>query len=141
MITVRKINSGADMEAAFSIRQKVFVEEQKVDPHLEYDEYENNSEHYLATIDEIPVGTARWRETDKGIKLERFAVLPEYRDRGVGKAILVQVLSDVKSLGKPIYLHAQIQVVSFYEKFGFQAVGDEFIEADIRHYKMTYGKQ
>jgi predicted GNAT family N-acyltransferase len=141
MIKVRRIDSGTDMGAAFAIRQKVFVDEQKVDPHLEYDEYEGTSVHYLASIDDLPVGTARWRETDNGVKLERFAVIKEYRDTGVGTALLVRVLADVEALSKPIYLHAQVQVVSFYEKFGFQAVGNEFVEADIRHYKMIYGGQ
>lgn len=130
------------MGAAFAIRQKVFVDEQKVDPHLEYDEYEDSSQHYLASIDdEMPIGTARWRETDNGVKLERFAVLKEFRDKGAGTALLIQVLADVEALGKPIYLHAQIQVVSFYEKFGFRSVGNEFTEADIRHYKMVYEGQ
>lgn len=138
MIKVRRIDSGVDMGAAFAIRQKVFVEEQKVDTDLEYDEYEGVAKHYLASVEELPVGTARWRETDKGVKLERFAVLEEYRDKGAGTALLKDVLADVQGLGLPIYLHAQVQVVPFYEKFGFRAVGDEFIEADIRHYKMIY---
>lgn len=140
MITIRRIDSGADMGAAFSIRQKVFVEEQHVDPHLEYDEHEGISTHYLAYVDGMPIGTARWRETDGGVKLERFAVLKDYRDRGAATALLIRILSEIESLGKPIYLHAQVQVVPFYEKFGFQAVGDEFIEADIRHYKMIYAE-
>jgi predicted GNAT family N-acyltransferase len=138
MIKVRRIDSGVDMGAAFAIRQKVFVDEQHVDPHLEYDEFEGSSTHYLATIEDLPVGTARWRVTEKGVKLERFAVLEEYRDKGAGTALLAQVLSDADALAKPIYLHAQVQVVPFYEKFGFKAVGDEFVEADIRHYKMIY---
>jgi predicted GNAT family N-acyltransferase len=138
MIKVRPIDSGVDMGAAFAIRHKVFVEEQKVDPALEYDEFEGTSNHYLATIEELPIGTARWRETDKGIKLERFAVLEEYRDKGAGTALLKQVLNDIRQENKPVYLHAQVQVVGFYEKFGFKPVGDEFVEADIRHYKMIY---
>jgi predicted GNAT family N-acyltransferase len=138
MIKVRRIDSGVDMGAAFAIRQKVFVDEQKVDPELEYDEFEGTSHHYLASIEELPIGTARWRHTEKGIKLERFAVLDEYRDKGIGSALLKDVLADVLEQEKPVYLHAQVQVVPFYEKFGFKAVGDEFIEADIRHYKMIY---
>ena len=54
------------MDLAFSIRQKVFVEEQKVDRDEEYDEFEPSSIHYLVYVDEKPVGTARWRITKDG---------------------------------------------------------------------------
>jgi predicted GNAT family N-acyltransferase len=87
----------------------------------------------MATIDDLPIGTARWRFTENGIKLERFAVLEEYRDKGAATALLKEVLNDVLKENKPVYLHAQVQVVGFYEKFGFKPVGDEFVEADIRH--------
>src|SRR5215207_373629 len=80
---------------AFSIRQKVFVDEQHVDQREEYDSHEDESTHYLLLKEEIPVGTARWRYTDKGIKLERFAVLPEFRKLGGGFELVSRVLRDV----------------------------------------------
>jgi predicted GNAT family N-acyltransferase len=123
-------------DIAFEIRRKVFVEEQKVSREEEYDQFEDTSTHYLVFADEKPVGTARWRKTDKGIKLERFAVLPEYRNSGAGTAILDKVLEDVLSLKERIYLHAQITAINFYLKAGFVTEGDEFVEANIRHYKM-----
>jgi predicted GNAT family N-acyltransferase len=127
-----KIHSGI----AFEIRRKVFVEEQKVSREEEYDQYEDSSIHYLVYNDDIPVGTARWRKTVDGIKLERFAVLPEYRNSGAGTAILDKVLGDVLLLKEKIYLHAQITAINFYLKAGFVTEGDEFVEANIRHYKM-----
>jgi len=123
---------------AFDIRRKVFVDEQNVSREEEYDQYENTSTHYLVYHDEIPVGTARWRKTEKGIKLERFAVLKESRNSGAGTAILDRVLKDVSTLNQPIYLHSQITAVNFYLKAGFKTEGDEFIEANIRHYKMSW---
>ena len=79
-------------DIAFSIRQKVFVVEQKVDAREEYDEHEEESLHYLLYKDETPIGTARWRHTDKGVKLERFAVLPDYRKDGAGSFLVNEVL-------------------------------------------------
>ena len=80
MIEIRKIESinSDDGKTVFAIRQTVFVEEQEVDPALEYDEFESGSHHYLVLKDNQPAGTARWRKTNKGVKLERFAVLPEF---------------------------------------------------------------
>jgi predicted GNAT family N-acyltransferase len=123
-------------EIAFEIRRKVFVEEQHVSRAEEYDQFEDSSTHYLVFAGETPVGTARWRKTGNGIKLERFAVLPEYRNSGAGTAILGKVLDDVLLLKEKIYLHAQITAINFYLKAGFVTEGDEFVEANIRHYKM-----
>jgi len=124
-------------EKAYSIRSKVFVEELGVDKDREY-EYEEESVHYLMLLAERPVATARWRETEKGIKLERFAVLPQFRNRGFGEAILKEVLKDVIPLVKMIYLHAQVKAVTFYERNGFVKFGEQFNEAGIDHFLMKY---
>lgn len=124
-------------EKAFAIRKMVFVEEQGVDPNLEYD-HEEEAHHYLLFLGEKPIATARWRETEKGIKLERFAVLPQFRNRGIGEVILKEVLKDVSSSEKMIYLHAQTKAVAFYGRNGFYKVGDQFTEAGIWHFLMRY---
>ena len=61
-------------ETAFSIRNRVFVEEQKVSREEEYDSHESESIHYLLYAGDQAIGTARMRETKEGVKLERFAV-------------------------------------------------------------------
>lgn len=123
-------------EKANQIRQKVFVEEQKVDPKLEYDEYESIATHYLLTVDDKAVATARWRVTPKGVKLERFATLNSYRNQGLGAILLEKVLKDTLPLDKRIYLHSQLNAISFYERFGFAIIGEQFTEADIEHFVM-----
>jgi predicted GNAT family N-acyltransferase len=139
MISVQKVATGKDLDTVFNIRQKVFVEEQKVPLDEEYDEFEKISNHYLANYNGMPAGVARWRETENGVKLERFAVLDEFRNKEVGSAILKQVLEDVNAIysGKQIYLHAQLKAIPFYERHGFQKVGEQFSECDILHYKMV----
>ena len=124
-------------EQAFAIRRKVFVEEQGVDANLEYDK-EESARHYLLIVGEKPIATARWRETADGIKLERFAVLPQFRNRGFGEIILEAVLKDVVPTGKHVYLHSQIRAVPFYKRNGFVEVGEHFFEAGIGHVEMTW---
>jgi predicted GNAT family N-acyltransferase len=123
-------------QQAFQIRQEVFVIEQGVDPDIEYDGLDNESKHYLLLADGKPSATARWRETEKGIKLERFAVVQNLRNHGLGSRILEEVLVDVIPLGKRIYLHSQDTAVHFYERHGFLKRGRPFVEADIIHYVM-----
>jgi predicted GNAT family N-acyltransferase len=139
MIEIKRftIDDKSLAEQAFFIRRKVFVDEQGVDKTLEYDK-EDQSNHYLLILAGKPIATARWRETEKGIKLERFAVLPEFRNRGFGEIILKEVLTDVKLSGKTIYLHSQARAVPFYERNGFIKKGELFIEAGIEHYYMKF---
>ncbi len=115
----------------------MFVIEQNVDRDIEYDEYENGSVHILATLNHESVATARWRSTEKGIKLERFAVLKKARGLRVGEALVQFCLTHV-DLSKTIYLHAQERVMPFYAKLGFQKCGERFIEANIPHFLMKY---
>jgi predicted GNAT family N-acyltransferase len=141
MVTVKKIcyQDEAARKKAFAVRTKVFVEEQQVDPDLEYDTYEVVSQHYLVYIPGgEAIGTARWRETENGIKLERFAILPAYRNKQVGALLLEKVLSDTIPLRKPIYLHAQLRAVPFYQRQGFATTGEPFREAGMEHYLMIY---
>jgi predicted GNAT family N-acyltransferase len=135
-VKVVKVLSGKQLDTIFTIRQTVFVDEQKVDPTLEYDEFEETSVHFLALLDEEPVGTARWRRTPNGIKLERFAVLQSHRNRGIGGEIVKAVLADLPSQ-ENVYLHSQLSACSLYERFGFEPEGDQFEEAGILHYKMV----
>jgi predicted GNAT family N-acyltransferase len=130
-------NDKISAEQAFAIRRLVFVEEQGVDANLEYD-HEEEAHHYLLFLGEKPIATARWRETEKGIKLERFAVIPSFRNRGIGEMILKEVLKDISPLEKTIYLHAQVNAVRFYERNGFFKVGEQFTEAGIVHFLMKY---
>jgi len=125
------------MQAAFDIRTEVFVKEQGVDPTLEYDAHEKTAHHYLCLVDGTPAGTGRWRETAEGIKLERYAVLHEYRNQGIGAEILHAMLKDLLPLKKKIYLHAQLPAVAFYERHGFVTEGEVFYEAEMGHLKMT----
>ena len=135
-----KVNDRPDLaEKANMIRQEVFVIEQHVDPKLEYDEYEADAIHYLLSVDTTAVATARWRETDKGIKLERFATLKSHRNQGLGAVLLDDVMDDVVPLGKKIYLHSQLMAIPFYERRGFSKIGEMFTEAEIEHFTMIYG--
>ena len=135
-IQVRKVTDPDDLEKVFTIRREVFVGEQNCPPELEW-EFEDESVHFLATVDEEPAGASRWRKTDKGYKLERFAVLKKFRGAGVGQELVKNVLADLPPDAGYVYIHAQVPAVSLYERFNFEKTGPEFEEAGIRHYKMV----
>lgn len=134
-IEVKKAVDPIELEKVFAIRREVFVGEQNCPPELEW-EHEDESTHFLATVDGEPAGAARWRKTEKGHKLERFAVLKKFRGHGVGQALVQAVLNDLPEDAGYVYMHAQIQAASLYERFGFVKTGTQFEEAGIQHFKM-----
>ena len=137
-VNVKIIETTDEKVAVLAIRRTVFTEEQNISQNIEIDANEEKANYILAYVDGQPVGTARWRETELGIKLERFAVLPHFRCHGIGKKLTRFILNEMNSQ-KSIYLNAQESVIPFYQKCGFQTVGPKFDEANgIPHQKMIY---
>ena len=122
---------------AQAIRRKVFVEEQHCPADIEYS-HEDESTNFLALWDGEPCGAARWRQTENGFKLERFAVLPSYRNKNVGAALLKAVLADLPKMDQKIYLNAQVGAINFYLRHDFEPVGERFEEAGIMHQQMNF---
>ena len=137
MIHIKKITfeNEIEMQKCFEIRKDVFVKEQQCDPKDEY-EFEEESTHDLLSGKNMPLATARYRKTKNGIKMERFAVLKSKRGKGYGIKILKKMILDLSHSKLTKYLHAQVQVVKFYEKVGFKKIGEKFDEVGIMHYKM-----
>ncbi len=140
-VNVLKIQSQHNLQQAMRIRCQVFVSEQNVPAEEDIDKFEKESTHFLAFFNNIPCGAARWRTTENGCKLERFAVLKEHRGMGVGSALVKAVLNDVQSItrlrDKELYLNAQLTATGLYAKFGFVKRGAIFQECDIDHIKMV----
>ena len=124
----------------FWIRQQVFHIEQNIDPALDMDGEDETAEHFIAYWQQQPVGIARLRSygDDTQAKIERVAVLPEFRQRGIGVAIAKTVLTYAQQQGfAKAILYAQAQSVTFYEQFGFQRQGEPFSQAGIPHIAMV----
>lgn len=121
------------------IKHKVFCVEQGVP--YEVDEiYEEQleSHNYLICLNEKPIGTIRYRKLDEGYKIERFAILKEYRGKGYGKASFQFFVNLIAARFNPciIYVHSQYQIKELYAKCDFQEEGEPFEEADMKHIKM-----
>ena len=136
-VNVKIVESHDEKEFVISIRRIVFIQELNIPEHMEIDDNEDLATYVLAKVEGKNVGTARWRETNSGIKLERFAVLNEYRSYGVGTAMTKFILKQLDQ-SKLIYLNAQESAISFYEKLGFDSTGSMFDEVGIAHQKMIF---
>lgn len=122
------------------IRRDVFIKEQNCTEESEWDDDLYKCEYYLAYYQGIPCATLRCREKEGKIKIERVAVLEEYRGKDIGKEIMVFVLEILKDKEIEIILHSQERVIGFYEKLGFQAYGQRFYEENIPHFAMRLAR-
>lgn len=139
LIQVQVADTDDRYNHVFLIRTQVFVDEESVDQEDEYDGFDHLSTHFLATYQGKPVGTARRRRLSNSgkIRLERFAVLKEFRRKGVGTALAQTMLADI-SEGQYVFVHAQVHAITFFESLGFAIEGETFEEAGIQHIKMVY---
>ena len=137
MVILIKTWQDAELDA-YSIRKRVFIEEQGVPEEMEIDEFDLNALHALAYADSECIGTARLVTLSGSIgRIGRMAVLPKHRGHGIGKQLLGALLKACQSQGiKQIELHAQVKVIPFYQQFGFITQGDVYDEAGIPHRDM-----
>ena len=136
-VNVKIVKSHSEKELVLSIRKDVFIRGLNIPEYLEIDKNEDMATYVLAYVKNKPVGTARWRKTKKGIKLERFAVLEKYRLNGIGAKMTKFILNNLKE-NQLIYLYAQDSAIKFYKKLGFKSIGNLFKEVGINHQEMIY---
>ncbi len=127
----------ADLPAVFALRFEVFVDEQHVSPEEERDAHDAEARHYIAEEDGVAIGCARVLTEGDSAHIGRLAVKRVCRGRGVGAAICRAVIDDCRAAGcRRIWLNAQLHAVGFYERLGFCAMGDIFLDAGIEHRRM-----
>lgn len=132
--TVKLTNWSESRDELRHIRQHVFIEEQAVPVSLEWDEHDQDAIHILVQdTNGQAVGTARLLNDGH---IGRMAVLKDWRDQGVGSAMLQVLLEYCESHQLSPFLDAQTHAIGFYKKSGFKIMGTEFLDAGIPHHHM-----
>jgi ElaA protein len=127
-----------NIDACHALRRTVFIKEQNVSEAEEMDGLDDDALHILATVDGVPMGTARIMIKGSTAKIGRVCVLPEQRGTGLGATMMrktLEVCKNQKGVKKAV-LGSQIQALKFYEGLGFQAFGPIFLDANIEHRDM-----
>jgi len=119
---------------ASEIRRVVFIEEQQVPQEEEWDGRDDACEHFLVHLDDRTVGTARLLPDGH---VGRVAILSEARGLGLGQRLMEAVIHAARQAGHAeVLLDAQTHALEFYQRLGFTAYGDEFLDAGIPHRSM-----
>ncbi|MEZ4502801.1 MAG: GNAT family N-acetyltransferase [Dehalococcoidia bacterium] len=141
--TIEVVRTVDQMNDALTVRRTVFIEEQRVPEDLEIDEHDAEPTsnvtalHVLARRDGHPVGTGRLlleRDEAGHAHIGRVAVLASERRGGVGRLVMEALQDEARARGyRGITLAAQLHAIPFYERLGYTARGDVFLDAGIEH--------
>lgn len=138
MVDIKVATSRDDIAECMKLRRIVFIEEQEVPEQEEVDGDDDHCTHILALVDGKPMGAARFQFIDDKAKIQRVCVLKDARGTGLGTDLMRGILDVIKAEGKAksAVLGAQTHALAFYEKLGFEAFGDEYMDAGILHQDM-----
>lgn len=119
------------------LRRAVFMDEQGVSEADEFDGKDPAATHVITVQDSAVVGVLRILWLPEHAKIGRFAVRHDVRNEGIGSRLFHSALSFIERKGvERVMLEAQIDRVGFYENFGFEAYGEEYLDAGILHRAM-----
>ncbi|MGG5312689.1 GNAT family N-acetyltransferase [Enterococcus sp. DIV2381] len=119
--------------ASYTLRYAIFVLEQEIPAHLEFDGKDAYYPNLVRFHQEQPIATLRYQKlNDAKVQFDRFCVAKDWRKRGIGREMLQTAEKRAKSDAfQEIYLVAEMAAVPFYEKQGYQPFSDPLIEDGI----------
>ncbi len=128
-------------EELVSLRYKVLMQPLGL-KFLDYHrELEANYLHIgcIEELDDALVGGVMLAPIDnETIRMLQVAVDSKYQGEGVGKKLVDYAIKRAKKTGyKQMYMNAMLSVVDYYEKMGFEKVGDVFEDKGITFLKMS----
>lgn len=130
-----------ELYALLQLRSAVFVVEQAC-AFQDIDGYDADALHLLGRTETgelaayarlFPAGR-NYSEASIG----RVAVAPAFRRHGLGRQLMREALARCAAQGgpQPIQIGAQLYLCDFYRSFGFEQVGEGYLEDDIPHIHM-----
>ena len=128
-----------DIEACRDLRRAVFIEEQNVPEALEWDGRDGDALHILTRQDGQPVGCLRMFLNPPVAKVGRVCVLPPLRGTGLGRKMMEAAIAIARDESgvEEVKLGAQLHVIEFYRRLGFEPHGPIYDDAGIPHRDMT----
>jgi ribosomal protein S18 acetylase RimI-like enzyme len=115
-------------------RQETFIKMQFTAQQRWYQAAYPEAEHQLIILKDNPIGQILVRREKSTIELIDISLLPEYRNGGVGTALLGELIEESRKSGVPLRLQVQRNnqaAIRLYQRLGFST-----IEQDEVYYRM-----
>lgn len=95
--------------------------------HRYYQEHYPEARFQVILADGLPAGRLYLDRRGAEIRIVDIAVLPTYRRRGIGSALLRAILAEGDAAGLPVTIHVERfnPALSLYERLGFRQVEDK----------------
>ena len=107
-------------------QQEAFLKMQFHAQQISYKNQFPNSNYQIVQLRKLAVGSMLVIRDEAEIRLADIALLPEYRDRGIGSFLIQNLLAEASQAEKPVRLQV-IQLnraIQLYQRLGFSKVGD-----------------
>ncbi|WP_372403472.1 GNAT family N-acetyltransferase [Acinetobacter piscicola] len=116
------------------VRTDVFIQEQNIAEHDEWDAEDDTSLHFVMYDQQQAIATARLLKNNS---IGRVAVLKNYRGQGIGQQLMQYIIMVAATEQRAfLKLSAQVHAIGFYEKLGFQVKGERYLDCGIPHVDM-----
>ncbi len=94
--------------------------------HSYYQENYKEATFDIILYQEIPVGRLYVAEWPTELRIIDIALLPQYRNQGIGSYFLAQLMQRAEAVGKGVSIHVDQSNAArnLYKRFGFEKIGE-----------------
>jgi ribosomal protein S18 acetylase RimI-like enzyme len=103
-----------------------FVRMQFHAQHTGYAETYGAADFHIVLLDDQPIGRLYVDRTGRSLHVIDIALLPEYRGRGIGTALLGELFAEAAQDNRPVTIHVERfnRAQALYERLGFERVSE-----------------
>ena len=109
-----------------AVQQEAFLQMQFHAQRQYYLQEYPSAEYHVIQRDGIDIGRRTVNRAGGEILLMDIALLPEYRNGGIGTALIQDLMAEAAQAGQPMRLHVEFfnPALRLYERLGFSKIGE-----------------
>lgn len=119
---------------AYSVRIQGMNRQSSISLREEFDEHDCPGTRYIVLLDGgYPIATCRFYELGGGkVMVGRVVVLPEYRGRGLGLAVMREAEKWIRELGyTAVKIESRVEAVRFYARQGYTVTDGTVVKSGV----------
>jgi ribosomal protein S18 acetylase RimI-like enzyme len=103
-------------------QKEAFLRMQFAAQHSHYQQHYADASFDVILWDDRPAGRLYVERRDRELRIVDIALLPAYRNRGIGSRLLNELIAEANAAGKPVSIHVEHNnpALRLYQRLGFQ---------------------